>query len=127
MHTCAGYDHQRRETKLLAVGEQLRSEQPPFTLKGQALEEVDSFSYLGSEVGQDGKVEKEGAVRLEKAGMVYQTWRRKVFKSHNLSKDTKLCAFRTLKDACLTVLCGNMECVKSGSEEAKDVPNEMSL
>ena len=32
------------------------SEQPPITLKGQALEEVESFSYLSSEVGQDGKV-----------------------------------------------------------------------
>ena len=91
-----GHGHQWRETNLLAVGEQLHSEQPPITLKGQALEEVESFSYLGSEVGQGGKVEKEVAVRLEKAGTVYQMWRRKVFKSHNLSKDTKLCAFPTL-------------------------------
>ena len=57
---------------------------------------VESFSYLGSEVGQDSKVEKEVAVRLEKAGTVYQMWRRKVFKSHSLNKDTKLRAFPTL-------------------------------
>ena len=44
------------KTNVLAVGAQ-PSEQPPITLKGQALEEVESFSYLGSEVGQDGKVE----------------------------------------------------------------------
>ena len=44
-------------------------------LKGQALEEVKSFPYLGSEVPQDGKVEKEVAVRLQKAGTVYQMWR----------------------------------------------------
>ena len=40
---------------------------PSITLWGQALE---SFSYLGSEVGQSAKVEKEVAVRLEKAGKV---------------------------------------------------------
>ena len=57
---------------------------------------VESFSYLGSEEGQDSKMEKEVAVRLEKAGMVYQMWRRKVFKSHSLNKDTKLRAFPTL-------------------------------
>ena len=55
------------KTKLLA-GEQQHSEQPLNILKGQALEEVESFSYLGSEVGQDGRVEKEVAVRLEKQG-----------------------------------------------------------
>ena len=40
------------------------SEQPPITLKGQAMDEVESFSYLGSEVGQDSNVDKEVAVRL---------------------------------------------------------------
>ena len=50
--------------------------QSPITLKGQALEEVKSFSYLGSMVGQDGKVEEEVAVRLGKAGTVYQVWRK---------------------------------------------------
>ena len=64
--------------------------QSPITLKGQALEEVKSFSYLKSIVRQDGKVEEEVAVRLGKAGTVYQMWRKKVFRSHNLSKETKL-------------------------------------
>ena len=35
-------------------------------------------------------------IRLQKAGTIYQVWRRKVFRSHSLSKDTKLQAFRTL-------------------------------
>ena len=84
------------KTKLLAVREQQPGEQPPITLKGQALEEVESFPYLGSEVQNDGKMEKEVTVRLQKAGTIYQMWRRKVFRSHILSKDTKLRAFRTL-------------------------------
>ena len=31
-----------------------------------------------------------------------------------------------ISDACLTVWCCNLKCIKSGPEEAKDVPNEMS-
>ena len=70
------------KTKLLAVREQQPGEQPPITLKGQALEEVESFPYLGSEVQKDGKMEKEVTVRLQKAGTLYQMWRQKVFRSH---------------------------------------------
>ena len=66
------------------------------TLKGQALEEVDSFSYLGSEVEQTSRVEKDVKIRIEKAATVYQMWRRKVFKSRNLSRRTKVQVFRTM-------------------------------
>ena len=56
------------KTKILTVEEQGKDRQvrdkPPITLRGQALEEVDSFSYLDSEVGQSAKLEKEVAVRL---------------------------------------------------------------
>ena len=81
------------KTKILTVEEQGKDRQvrdkPSIILQGQALEEVESFSHLGSEVGQSAKVEKKVAMRLEKAGKVYQMWRRKVF-SHNFSKATKM-------------------------------------
>ena len=57
---------------------------------------VESFSFLGSEVQKDGKMEKEVTVRLQKTETIYQMWRWEVFRSHILSKDTKLRAFRTL-------------------------------
>ena len=47
----------------------------------------------GSEVGQSAKVL---AVRLEKAGKVYHMWRRKVFRSRNLGKATRMRSFRTM-------------------------------
>ena len=44
------------KTKILAVEEQSKDQQAKdqtiITLQGQALEEVESFSYLGNEVGQ---------------------------------------------------------------------------
>ena len=83
------------KTTILAVGEQ-EPDQSPISIQGQALEEVDSFSYLGSEVGQTTGVEKEVTVRLKKASTVYQILRRKIFKSRSLSKSTKVRVFRTM-------------------------------
>ena len=55
------------KTKILAVGEPYDPEHPSIMLQDQALEEVESFPYLGSEVGQSAKVEKEVTVRVNKA------------------------------------------------------------
>ena len=80
-----------RKAKLLADGEQQHSEQPPITLKGQSQEGVESFFYLDSEAGQDGKVEKKVTVRLVKARVVgVPNVEMEGVSGHNLSKDTKL-------------------------------------
>ena len=42
--------------------------EPPIMLRGQPLEEVESFTYLGSEINQSNKAEKETLMMLEKAG-----------------------------------------------------------
>ena len=62
------------KTKIWQVrtGEHQSTSEQPITLQGQTLEEVQSFPYLGREVDQSGKVQKEIAVRLEKAVQVYQ-------------------------------------------------------
>ena len=46
------------KTKVLKVGEQTDNHQT-ITLKGNILEEVDSFSYLGSKVGQTARVDRD--------------------------------------------------------------------
>ena len=60
------------KTKILQVktGGCKSGNEQPIILQGQPLEEAQSFPYLGSEVDQSGKVHKEIAVRLEKAGQV---------------------------------------------------------
>ena len=84
------------KTKVLTAGDHLEADQAPITLQNCVLEDVKSFSYLGSEVEQTGKVEKEVTTRIQKAGTVYQMWRRKVFQSRTLGRDTKMRVFRTL-------------------------------
>ena len=76
------------KTKVLSIGEP-PGDQPAITPKGQTLEEVDSFSYLGGEVEQMSRAEKDVKTRIEKAATIYQMWRRKVFRSQNLSRRIK--------------------------------------
>ena len=96
MCVCVNINISKTEILQVRTGEQQPANEQPITLQGQTLEEVQPFPYLGSEVDQSGKVKKEIAMRLEKAGRVYQMWRRKVFRSRNISITTKMCAFRTL-------------------------------
>ena len=74
--TCISVD----KTKILAVGEQ-ETEHLLIILRDQVLEEVESFPYLSSEIGQSTVVEKEVAMRVKKASTVYQMLRRKIFRS----------------------------------------------
>ena len=69
-------------------------EYPSIILPDQALEEVESFPYLSSEIGESTVVEKEVAVKVKKASTAYQMLRRKIFRSQNLSKATKVHVFR---------------------------------
>ena len=69
------------KSKILAVGEQQSSNQLSIMLQSQPLEEVKSFPYHGSEIGQSISVEREMSVRPEKGSKVYQIWRKKVFRS----------------------------------------------
>ena len=71
-----GHDHQWEEDQVFTVGDHPgAADQTPITLQNRTLEDVKTFSYLGSEVEQTGRVEKEAATRIEKAGTVYQIWR----------------------------------------------------
>ena len=61
------------KTKILSIGDN-QLDQHHIKLGSGVLEEVESFSYLGSEIGQSAKVGKEVNIRLRKASTVYQTF-----------------------------------------------------
>ena len=94
--TCRKYGMKINDekTKVLSIGDD-QSDEHHIKLGSGVIEEVESFSYLGSEIGLSAKVGKEVHIRLKKASTVYQMWRRKVFKNCSLSKTTKLKVFRT--------------------------------
>ena len=91
-----GMDINGAKTKIMSIGAGTDDDQPTITLRGNALEAVEEFSYLGSKVGQTARVDGEVSTRLEKAATVYQMWRRKVFRSRSVSKKTKAHVFRVM-------------------------------
>ena len=80
------------KTKTMTVGKSDENE-ATITLRGNPIETVESFSYLGSEVGKNAKGSGDVGTRLEKASRVYQKWRKEVFWSKSVSKRTKLHVF----------------------------------
>ena len=84
------------KTKIMSIGAGNDDDQPTITLRGNALEAVEEFSYLGSKVGQTARVDGEVSTQLEKVATVYQMWRRKVFRSQSVSKKTKAHVFRVI-------------------------------
>ena len=101
------------------TGEHQPISEQPITLQGQTLEEVPSFPNLGGEVDQSGKVQKEIAVRLEKAGWVYQMWRRKLFWNRNISISIKMCAFRMLVTSFLLYGAENWAVTQQDTQKLK--------
>ena len=81
-------------SKVLAVGcEEVNA---AIRLNNQPLDEVESFTYLGSSIAKSGRATAEVDVRMEEGVRVYKMWHKKVFQSANLSKATKMKAFRIL-------------------------------
>ena len=84
------------KTKTVSVGAETGDDQTAITLKGTTLEAVEAFSYLGSEARQTARVDEDVRMRLEKAAKVYQMCRKKVFRSQNTSKKTKIYLFQMM-------------------------------
>ena len=60
------------KAKIMSIKAGTDDDQPAITLRGNALEAVERFCYLGSEVGQTARVDGEVSTQLEKAATVYQ-------------------------------------------------------
>jgi hypothetical protein len=80
-----------KKTKALRVN---TSKTDPFTLRGESIEDVDTFIYLGSIVAKDGGVAQDVSQRIRKANgasvQLYPVW-----KNSRISTRTKLCIFRS--------------------------------
>jgi arabinogalactan endo-1,4-beta-galactosidase len=64
----------------------------PFTIRGESIEHVDSFTYLGSVVAKDGGTAQDVLQRIQKANGAF-VQRYPVWKNSRISTRTKLCIF----------------------------------
>jgi len=80
-----------KKTKALRIN---TSKTDPFTLRGESIEDVDSFKYLGSVVTKDGGAAQDASQRIRKANgafvQLYPVW-----KNNRISTRTKLCIFHS--------------------------------
>ena len=90
------------KTKTMSIRAATDDDQTAITLKGTTMKAVEAFSYLGSEVGQTARVDGDVRMQLQKVAKVHQMWRRKLFRSRDVSKKTKIHLFR--------VVCGGDAC-----------------
>ena len=96
------------KTKFMAVGHDVSEEDSqPIRVEGGEIEHVNEFSYLGSTVATNGRIDAEIDKRIASASKAFGALRRAVFKDNNLSITTK----RLIYQACvLSILLYGGEC-----------------
>ena len=80
------------KSKVMRCAREERVERMNVVLKGQVLEEVNVFKYLGSNVSADGSCEKEVISRVNEGGKVWGAVNR-VVGSMNVRLDVKKCLY----------------------------------
>jgi hypothetical protein len=83
------------KTKTMTAGKDDEND-ASINLRGNPLEAVELFSYVGSEVGKNARIGGDVGTRLEKVSRVYQKWRKEVFRSRSVSKRTKVHVLRVM-------------------------------
>ena len=86
-----GLNIHRGKSKVLKVNATSTS---PITLEGEALEEVDSFTYLGSIVDMQGGTDADVKTRINKARVAFLQLKN-IWGSRDLSVNTKIRIFNT--------------------------------
>ena len=88
---CVGLNIHRGKSKVLKIN---ASSNSPITLEGTNLEEVDSFTYLGSIIDVQGGTDADIRTRIGKARAAFKQLN-KVWSCNNLSLQTKVRIFNT--------------------------------
>ena len=86
-----GLDIHPQKTKILKIN---TSNPAPITLDGNNLEEVETFTYLGSVINQQGGTDVDVKSRIGKARSAFTTLKN-IWKSHQISTRTKIRLFNS--------------------------------
>ena len=86
-----GLNIHRRKTKVSRMNTANTS---PVSLRGEPIEDVDSFTYLGSIVGKTGGTDEDIKARIQKARNAFPMMKN-IWKSGNIRLQTKLRLFNS--------------------------------
>ena len=90
-----GMNVNSKKTKVMVMGDVDGKMMPKIVLKSGALDVVKDFSYLGSIVTADSRIDREVEERIAKASRTFERLQRPVWKRHELSLTTKMAIYRT--------------------------------
>ncbi|KAL1447598.1 hypothetical protein WDU94_009869 [Cyamophila willieti] len=83
-----GLDINIQKTKFMTISK-VQNIQCSLKIEGNTIERVKQYTYLGTNVNEDWDHSREIKIRIEKARSVYNRMK-KVFRSHDLTMDTKV-------------------------------------
>ena len=112
----------KRKTKVMNVNS---SSDQRITVKGNDIEEVESFSYLGSVVSISGGIDADVAARINKARTAFYSLK-KIWSSRQITTSTKIQIFNTNVKSVL--LYGAETCrITSNVKENSDIHQLLSM
>lgn len=99
-YTALGLKLNAKKTQVLCQARPLTkpNEQPDASIKanGIALDNVDTFNYLGSSLSTSASIDNEISRRLQAAGSAIGNLQRRVFTNKDISKNTKLKVYKAV-------------------------------
>lgn len=98
---------------------------PPLVLRGEVVEEVDEFKYLGSTFTSKGEDERDVEIRIKKAWGCFHKWKKKVWRQPGFKLGTKTKVYRMT--VIPTLLYGMESWVLTEGEEVKLESTQMRM
>jgi hypothetical protein len=117
--------HEQQEEQEQEEEKREREGRRPLILRGETVEEVKEFKYLGVYITTRGNDWGDMKKRIEKAWGVFKKLKKKVWRQRALSRKTKMVVFKMMVMPVLTY--GMESCTLTAREEEKVQAAQMSM
>ena len=99
-------------------------EEEEILVDGAALNQVDDFTYLGSTISKDGRIDSELVKRMSKASSAFGRLRSRLWNNHHVSTRVKCKIYRAIVLSTLLYGCGKLDSLQKSSKETSRVHDE---
>ena len=100
--------------------------EPTITVKGQRLQVVDEFTYLGSTLSRVVHIDDEVNARIAKASAAFGRLRGSIWDRSRIGLDTKLKVYRSVVLPTLLYACGTWTVYQRHAKKTEPLPNKLS-
>ena len=101
--------------------------EPTITVKGQRLQVVDKFTYLGSTLSRVVHIDDELNTRIAKVSAAFDRLRASTWDRSGIRHDTKLKVYRSVVGAANTIVCmRNSNSLPTACQKTEPLPYKLS-